>query len=83
MDLVWEYQHAFGRLDPRTDSWAKFLSGVHHTARFTARQIYAAIVGPSFALSSLSSEGAGDRMMLSHRLEQEAFGRSSSLIVTP
>jgi len=80
MDLVWEFEACYGRLDPARDSWPKFLSGVRRTARFTARELYAAIVGPSFALSALSSEGAGERMQVKALLEDAAFGRRQPLI---
>lgn len=83
MDLVFEYEAAYGRIHPREDSWAKFLAGVQRTARFTARQLYAAIVGPSFALSSLSGEGAGARMQAHSLLEDAAFGYHRPLIVGP
>jgi len=83
MDLVFEYEHAYGAIVPERTSWPKFLAGISRTARFTARQIYAAIVGPSFALSSLSGEGAGERMQAKAMLEEQAFGRRQSLIVGP
>jgi len=83
MDLVFEYEHAYGRLHPHEDGWAKFLAGVARTARFTAREIYAAIVGPSFALAGLSSEGMGERMQVQHALETEAFNYRTPLIVGP
>jgi len=83
MDLVFEYEHAYGRLHPHEDSWAKFLAGVARTARFTAREIYAAIIGPSFALSGLSSEGMSERMQVQVMLERSAFGYATPLIVGP
>jgi len=83
MDLVFEYEHAYGEIDPRRHSWAKFLAGVARTARFSARELYAAIVGPSFALSSLSSEGVAGRMQVHHLLEETAWGRHTPLIVGP
>ena len=85
MQLVFEYQHAYGRLEPRADSWPKFLAGVALTARFTARQLYAAIAGPTFALAGLSSEGMGERMQVHHQLQVAAFGptRHQPLILGP
>lgn len=74
MDLVFEYEHAFGPLDPQRHSWAKFIAGVVRTARFTARQLYAAIAGPSFALAGLSPEGAGERLQVEQFLRRTAFG---------
>lgn len=83
MDLVFEYEHAYGRLHPHEDSWAKFLAGVSRTARFTARELYAAIAGPTFALSGLSSEGMSERVQVQHALETAAFGYHTPLIVGP
>jgi hypothetical protein len=88
MDQVFEYEATYGPLHPREDSWAKFLAGVQRTARFTARQLYAAIAGPTFALAGLSSEGAGSRMQVEHVLRETAFGPllqppAPSLIVGP
>ena len=87
MDLVWEFRAVYGPLDPERDSWAAFLSGVAATARFTARQLYAAIVGPSFALAGLSGDGAGDRHQLHETLRAAAFPMSAQpmrrLIVGP
>ena len=83
MDLVFEYENAYGELDPKRHSWAKFLAGVQRTARFSARQLYAAIVGPSFALSSLSGEGAGARLQAHAMLEDAAWGTRTPLIVGP
>jgi hypothetical protein len=78
MDLVWEFEAAYGRLDPHRDSWPRFLSGVARTARFTARQLYAAIAGPSFALSALSTEGASERLQVQMMLERTAFGEKAA-----
>jgi len=73
MDLVWEYEATFGPVDDI--SWPKFLAGVVATARFTARQLYAAIVGPSFALAGLTGdESVGERMQVHDHLRQVAFG---------
>jgi hypothetical protein len=83
MDLVFEYEHAYGPLDERRVSWAKFLAGIARTARFTAREIYAAIIGPSFALSSLGSEGMSERAQVQTMLERTAFGYATPLIVGP
>jgi len=87
MDLVFDYEATFGPVD--TISWAKFLAGVAATARFTARQLYAAIVGPSFALSGLmGEEHAGERLQVHDALRQAAFGTiraaaPKSLIIGP
>lgn len=79
MDLVFEYEAAFGPVEGIP--WAKFLAGVERTGRFTARQLYAAIVGPTFALSSLSSDGVGERMQVQAVLEDAAFGTHRPLII--
>lgn len=74
MTLVFEYEHAYGRIEPARDSWAKFLAGVARCGRFTARQLYFAVMGPSFALSSLSSENAGETLQMRQQLSAAAFG---------
>lgn len=86
MDLVFEFTKHFGPVRPREDSWAYFLAGVMRTARFTARELHAAIVGPSMALAGLSREGAGERQLIQQELHTLAYGRplpARPLIVGP
>jgi len=82
MDIVWEYAAAYGGPPRASDSWALFCAGAVRCTRFTARQLYHAMMGPSFALAGLSSEGAGSRTLMTEELSRLAFG-SRSRLLTP
>lgn len=80
MDLVLEYAARYGGPPRPTDSWALFIQGVRRCARFTARDLYQSLMGPSYAIAGLSSEGVGERQVMRTQLQNLAFGTKASAL---